>query len=749
MFAEVQADTLTQDTYRALELLEEFRCRLAARPGQQKLAAAIEKLILVCNSRLFQALIASSAAMALFGIMAWMREKTQECPLCVDELRANRARKLSTPSARRTSTGVSPASARAAALCERHRRLRKRSVPAALERRRGSDGRSSRNSRSRQDSEASEDAGADDGWLDRRGRRPSDSEKWRDFERWRELSEVCTASRNRRHRRRASDTPEAGSPSSGLVPVAGDGSSPAARRLAADGGARAAPRPEQPPPAPRGDSPLWCQTSSATSTASGTGDDSVYELNAAIAAEYNRVFAGTFGAALGPTPPSVSPRPQQQRLRRREAGGRRLSRSERQARSISVPCRPASRYLQEHDSPAGCSLPGSDGDALVLANGPLMLAAIDDDPLCTCECTCEYDSVPEAGGVWPPAVLAASELHRLDRLSLSEPAAARRGVGPRLLPPDRSGRARPPDVVRDIQEYYELTLLDGPGSAVTETTPAGRRWGDGSGGEPIPVRHGRSPLLAGQCPTMARLPLLVLLACWAGLLTGSRGCQLEHVDQLKPCAQKVLNQYRPYLRARFDPLRLPDQSGGNRKLRYWLWNIRVLGASEIQIRQLKVLPIGKNKVFIIISVYWPHLRAEMNGKGKACKKVLFKRRCATARARPRISVRDASATLTTVWSVAAKKDRFFIVPSRTKVAIRLGKIHVNPKFKGFIGFLSRILGGLGKRIFSREGADGEPHALGAAAPGVAVAQVPVAQAGEVGGDDIRGKACKAGVRNVS
>ncbi|KAF0295668.1 Disks large 1 [Amphibalanus amphitrite] len=56
-----------QDTYRALKLLEEFRCRLAARPGQQKLAAAIEKLILVCNSRLFQALIERGSDKLVWG----------------------------------------------------------------------------------------------------------------------------------------------------------------------------------------------------------------------------------------------------------------------------------------------------------------------------------------------------------------------------------------------------------------------------------------------------------------------------------------------------------------------------------------------------------------------------------------------------------------------------------------------------------------------------------------------------------
>ena len=312
-----------------------------------------------------------------------------------------------------------------------------------LERGRGSDGRSSRQSRSRQDSggadEASEGRSSDDGWLDRRERCLSDAEKWQDVQRWRELSEACSSlPRDPRRQRRAShnlrSSPRSAADGSGDERRSASG--PGARR---GSGSPAMPRPEDPT---RGDSLLWCQTSSATSTssASAAGQDSVYELNVAIAAEYNRVFAGTFGAARGPAPP-------QQAVRRRDLGSRRASRAQRQARSVSVPCRPSSRCRE--DDFGGLSPPSAGNDAMVLANGPLLLAAIDDDPLCTCECTCESAPQGEPAGVWPPVALAAGELHRLQRLTLGEPAvgqrlaspggrvdgaAARRGVGPWLVP---------------------------------------------------------------------------------------------------------------------------------------------------------------------------------------------------------------------------------------------------------------------------------------------------------------------------
>ena len=442
------------------------------------------------------------SAMALFGIMAWMREKTHDCPLCVEELRASRQRKLSSPAPRRTSTGVSPASARAASLCERHRRLRKRSVPTMVERRRGSDGRSSRHSRSRQDSEgadeASEGRSSDDGWLDRRGRCLSDAEKWQDVERWRELSQTCSSlPRDTRRQRRASHIPR-GSPRPAALaaapvaaPSGGENRGPAPRRLAGERGSRGSsgsPALVRAEDQTRGDSPPWYQTSSAASTASAAsaaGEDSVYELNAAIAAEYNRVFAGTFGAARSPAPPQLPPQlpqqqqqqQQQQQVKRRDPGARRTSRSQRQARSVSVPCRPSSRYEDDGDAYGGFSLPSCGDDALVLANGPVLLAAIDDDPLCTCECTCEYAPLEEfGGGVWPPAALAVEELQRLEELTLGEPTVGERlalgglangvadrltdgrgsrrsCVGPRLVPspghrPRSEVIARSPDLVR-------------------------------------------------------------------------------------------------------------------------------------------------------------------------------------------------------------------------------------------------------------------------------------------------------------
>ena len=201
---------------------------------------------------------------------------------------------------------------------------------------------------------------------------------------------------------------------------------------------------------------------------------------------------------------------------------------------------------------------------------------------------------------------------------------------------------------------------------------------------------------------MVRLRLPLLVGWLAGLLVCSLGCQLDHPNQLKPCAQKVLDQYRPWLAHQFDPLRLPDYDGKSGRYQYWLSNIRVLGASQIQIKQLKVLPFGHNKALIIFSVYWRHLRAELNAKARGCRKIFWKRRCASLRGRPIIKVSHATASLSTVWQAAYVKDHIKIIPSRTKVTIRLGKIHVKLRLKGLAGLILKIFGKAVRRFVSRK-----------------------------------------------
>ena len=205
---------------------------------------------------------------------------------------------------------------------------------------------------------------------------------------------------------------------------------------------------------------------------------------------------------------------------------------------------------------------------------------------------------------------------------------------------------------------------------------------------------------------MARLlPYLLLLAvlCWddvRGSATPAT-CHLDNIGQLKQCVQSVLNDYRPQLAARFDPLRLPSISGSRGRHRYWLSNIVVKGASTIQIRHVYVRPVGSSSASIRLAVHWPHLRAELKVKARLCKKILWKKRCITQRARPRISVHGATASLSTRWSAAVKGDKFVIIPSNTKININLRTIRVNPKLGGVAGVLYKLFGRIAKRLVNK------------------------------------------------
>ena len=206
--------------------------------------------------------------------------------------------------------------------------------------------------------------------------------------------------------------------------------------------------------------------------------------------------------------------------------------------------------------------------------------------------------------------------------------------------------------------------------------------------------------LRGTVMFRQRALLLLGTVCWTGALVSGlpKVCRLDHPGQLKLCVQDVLNLYRPQLVAQLDPLRLADNAGSSGKNSWWLSNIRVDGASDIQIKHLYVRPIDYKTATVLVSVYWPHLRANMDVKVKLCKKILWKTRCVTVRASPKISVTDATASLTTRWSSAIEHGRLVIIPTDTKLTIWLRKIHFEPKFKGLTGFVYKAFGGIAKRF---------------------------------------------------
>ena len=203
---------------------------------------------------------------------------------------------------------------------------------------------------------------------------------------------------------------------------------------------------------------------------------------------------------------------------------------------------------------------------------------------------------------------------------------------------------------------------------------------------------------------MVRLALLLGMA--AAVLTESGGtgtleCRLDRPEELKSCAQGALDQYRPQLAARFDPLSLADRSGGGGDRHWWLSGIHVRGASAIQVRHVEVRPLTRSRLALLLTVFWPRIGAELSARARVCKRILFFYPCLTVKARPQISLVDATAALSTTWRAGLSGGQFTILPSGTRLSIRLGQINVNPRFGGLAGFIYNLLGNIAKNFVNK------------------------------------------------
>ena len=196
---------------------------------------------------------------------------------------------------------------------------------------------------------------------------------------------------------------------------------------------------------------------------------------------------------------------------------------------------------------------------------------------------------------------------------------------------------------------------------------------------------------------------LLLLLASAALLAGCVAqpldeCDLGDPDGLSRCIKQLLDDSRPKIRQEADPLHLPNHNDGDLSAS----NIVVTGIAGYSVDRLSVSFPRDQQIGVVASIAWPHLRGDLDVRVRKCKKILWKRRCVSVRARPDVHVGRTVGTLRTTLAVDVAPDGKVSVTARgTSVSLNLASVRVKANVRGAIGFFNRLFGDPASRITTK------------------------------------------------
>ncbi|XP_043211646.1 uncharacterized protein LOC122376045 [Amphibalanus amphitrite] len=183
------------------------------------------------------------------------------------------------------------------------------------------------------------------------------------------------------------------------------------------------------------------------------------------------------------------------------------------------------------------------------------------------------------------------------------------------------------------------------------------------------------------------LGLAALLA--AGDAQGTANCDLGDPAGLRDCVKQLLIEARPTVAKKVDPLRLPDQIEKNTKLT----NIKVYGISGYSVDRLSVSFPSAEQMAVSATISWPHIKGKLDGWARRCIDIWITDLCASASAKPEITVGRTVGSLTTTLNVHVGGDgRITVTASGTRVSLNLASIRVKSNVSGVTGFFNRVFG---------------------------------------------------------
>lgn len=189
--------------------------------------------------------------------------------------------------------------------------------------------------------------------------------------------------------------------------------------------------------------------------------------------------------------------------------------------------------------------------------------------------------------------------------------------------------------------------------------------------------------------------LFLLVSVAAGQ---SLNCDIGNPGALSYCLKNLLNAARSRIKAKADPLTLPNQNNDGVEV----WNTRVYGLSNYNVEDLAITFPHQHKIAVDASIVWPVITADLTAKVRKCKRII-KKLCAQATGDVRISMGRTVGTLSTTLNFhVGPNGKLSITPVNTQVRLSLPKIHVKISLKSKVGkFFNRILGDPVSRIATK------------------------------------------------
>ena len=200
-----------------------------------------------------------------------------------------------------------------------------------------------------------------------------------------------------------------------------------------------------------------------------------------------------------------------------------------------------------------------------------------------------------------------------------------------------------------------------------------------------------------------RVDLLLLLASVALLVDcaalNPADCDLGDPDGLSRCIKQLLIDSRPEIAELADPLHVAEYEDDGLKLS----NIVIRGIAGFSVGNLSVTFPGDQQISVYANITWPHLRGDLDGRLRKCKRILWKKRCVTLRGRPDIFVGRTRGTLRTTLNVAVAADgKITVTTNGTDVSLDLASITVIAHLRGAVGWFNRLFKDPASKYFTKE-----------------------------------------------
>ena len=169
------------------------------------------------------------------------------------------------------------------------------------------------------------------------------------------------------------------------------------------------------------------------------------------------------------------------------------------------------------------------------------------------------------------------------------------------------------------------------------------------------------------------LPVAILVVNTLGFGDTARCGLNQPEDKLKPCIQKVLDEvYKTQWKMEIRNerlLRLPRRSKNDEFYNYSIYNVRVVRANPLVVKNLTVQGVNTSHLSVHFCGFWERLGVRMGLKARKCVTTLLERLCTNVTGYIHVRLINAYASVTATWQIADSAGTLSIKSAGVEVTI--------------------------------------------------------------------------------